>query len=247
MPAKRKSAAQDRRKSAKASKPDSLSAAVSASASAKAASTHEKPVPVVPTYADSWPNGLASWPAVLRAVAFQSFLKQESAEAWSAAISVARRKPADGIDLSLLTPQMHSISAHRLWFNRYQSEALKIQMYDVIERFVVNDTATDDYMVTVIKDRYLHSIGRCNISGGMNCVYCTSNPKRPTSLRCERRERQTAYAALCSQWNKSEPPVAATYAAVPPDELYNALNSSNPNPLFTAITLRRTDLLIELL
>jgi hypothetical protein len=73
-------------------------------------SSSEKPAAEIRTYADSWPNGLSSWPAVLRAVAFQSLLEQRTEEAWSAAVDVAQ-STTDEIDLSLLPPDPNRASA----------------------------------------------------------------------------------------------------------------------------------------
>jgi hypothetical protein len=217
---------------------------------------------------------LASWPAVLRAVAFYSLLEQQNKPAWTAAIAIARSSPAK-IDLSLLPPpppppkpesQRHPPppkpnSAYSFWStwnssNSMLSLELDIQMFMVIETCVINDQFINDGIGG--KYRYLHLIGRC----GENCLSCRSNRIRrigdwlPTAqelkfnagqLNERRRKRSAAFVDIVRRWNESQPAAVPSFVAVvPADDLYRTLNS-DPLPLYNALANCRIGLLIELL
>jgi hypothetical protein len=95
MPPKRKAAPPITTKANKVSKTDALPIP------SVRPSSHEKRAPVISNFADAWSNGLASWPDVLRALAFDSFFYEATVDSWVAAIAIARSTAAP-IDLSIL-------------------------------------------------------------------------------------------------------------------------------------------------
>jgi hypothetical protein len=247
-----------KRESTSESESSSAAAARSSSASTRSLvpirpSSHEKPRCMLSTPADNWPNGLKSWPAVLRATAFYTLLGQRTETSWQAALLVARSRPTEPIDLSLLPDSMKPVSARNIWFcNGFcaNNPELLIQMYRVISDLVVGDQS-DSFMFYVTSTYHIHLVGECTVFGGQ-CKYCElCSPHVPDERIAGRR---STYEQLLIQWKKSAADAAASsdgslalqrhLRATDPDQLYRTLNA-DLNPLFAA--LHRLDLLVGLL